>query len=638
LTNGRGHWRFAAFAAALFAILATPAVAVANGGEDGPSVVVSDGVTQPVFGYADAVRQRVWVEADFDTNLDGIKDRIAMDIIRPKASDAGLKVPVIMDASPYYSTLGRGNEGELKRDLDGDGLLDRWPLYYDNYFVPRGYAVVLLDMVGTNNSTGCPQTGDPAEHLSAVVGIDWLNGRRAGYDKDGNQVFASWHNGKTGMIGKSYDGTLANGAASTGVQGLTTIVPLSAISSWYDYARSNGIRFNNNYPSSLSNTVTDPADRAGCATVRLTLDATDGDESGDYTPFWQARDYNPNVDKVHASVFAVHGINDNNVKPDHLSKWWYGLEANNVPRKLWVTQTGHIDPFDFRRTEWVDTLHRWFDYWLQDVQTGIMREPEVDFERSAETWEVAKTWPAQNSTDTNLWLQPSETPGTFGTLTKQRPSKKQAPVTFLDNPNQSQTNMISITAAQGLNRLVFLSPTLLTDLRFSGTPRAELVASADKTDTNFGVLVVDYGTDERVQYTMGDGLRTKPLSEAPETCWGEANPAWGEDACYLQTIENRVTAASELVTKGILDAQNRNSYATTEPLVIGQSYGFNFPLLPEDYVFKAGHRLGVVVVGSYSQYSSIADQTRANITLNVRESSIVLPIVGGSRAAVEAGL
>ena len=72
--------------------------------------------------------------------------------------------------------------------------------------------------------------------------------------------------------------------------------------------------------------------------------------------------------------------------------------------------------------------------------------------------------------------------------------------------------------------------------------------------------------------------------------------------------------------------------------MVGQSYPFNFPLLPEDYVFKAGHRIGIVVVGSYSQYSSIADQTRANITLNVHESGIVLPIVGGSRAALEAGL
>jgi X-Pro dipeptidyl-peptidase len=200
------------------------------------------GVTQPVFGYADAIRERVWVESTFDSDLDGVNDLIAMDIMRPQASETGgLRVPVIMDASPYYSTLGRGNEAELKQDTDGDGLLDKWPLYYDNYFVPRGYAVVYLDMVGTANSTGCPVTGGTPDNLSAKVAIDWLNGRAVARDKDGNVVEADWHNGRTGMIGKSYDGTLANAVAATGVEGLSTIVPISAISSWYDYTRSNGV-------------------------------------------------------------------------------------------------------------------------------------------------------------------------------------------------------------------------------------------------------------------------------------------------------------------------------------------------------------------------------------------------------------
>ncbi len=67
-----------------------------------------------------------------------------------------------------------------------------------------------------------------------------------------------------------------------------------------------------------------------------------------------------------------------------MSRWWAGLTANNVPRKLWLSQEGHVDPFDYRRTEWVDTLHRWFDYWLQGVQNGIMSEPRVDIETSAE--------------------------------------------------------------------------------------------------------------------------------------------------------------------------------------------------------------------------------------------------------------
>jgi len=84
-----------------------------------------------------------------------------------------------------------------------------------------------------------------------------VNGRTLGVNGAGNPVVADWHNGKSGMIGKSYDGTLANGVAATGVAGLETIVPISAISTWYRYSRMGGIRFNTHYPASLSNAVTD---------------------------------------------------------------------------------------------------------------------------------------------------------------------------------------------------------------------------------------------------------------------------------------------------------------------------------------------------------------------------------------------
>ena len=45
------------------------------------------------------------------------------------------------------------------------------------------------------------------------------------------------------MIGGSWDGTIANAVAATGVEGLETIVPIAAISSWYDYTRGNGIPY-----------------------------------------------------------------------------------------------------------------------------------------------------------------------------------------------------------------------------------------------------------------------------------------------------------------------------------------------------------------------------------------------------------
>jgi X-Pro dipeptidyl-peptidase len=156
-------------------------------------------------------------------------------------------------------------------------------------------------MVGTNNSTGCPVTGAASDHLSAVVGIDWLNGRAKGYDEDGNEVVADWHNGRTGMIGKSYDGTLANGVAATGVKGLKTIVPISAISSWYDYTRSGGVPYSDDYMPWLAGYV--GHDSAACDEVRGELGDNDDDETGDYTSFWSERDYTKNASKVQASVF-----------------------------------------------------------------------------------------------------------------------------------------------------------------------------------------------------------------------------------------------------------------------------------------------------------------------------------------------
>ena len=81
------------------------------------------------------------------------------------------------------------------------------------------------------------------------------------------------------MIGKSYDGTLANGVAATGVEGLKTIVPVSAISAWYNYSRTGGVRHNTNYPGgSLNRNITTgtaptPARRRTCPS-RPTRSAT----------------------------------------------------------------------------------------------------------------------------------------------------------------------------------------------------------------------------------------------------------------------------------------------------------------------------------------------------------------------------
>ncbi|TFJ92489.1 Xaa-Pro dipeptidyl-peptidase [Lentibacillus salicampi] len=610
----------------LSAVLAYPSHADASTeGEFVPDTgyQLENGVTEPIYSYEDAIRETIYVESSLDSDNDGEPDRIAADIIRPKETEDDLQVPVIMDASPYYERLGRGNESEIK-DPNADGTNEKFPLFYDNYFVPRGYAVVLVDMVGTNNSDSCPTTGGYEETESAKTVIEWLNGNGTAWNEDGEKIEADWTTGKTGMIGKSYDGTVANGVAATGVEGLETIVPIGAISSWYDYYRYGGIPFYPNGPSGLARTVVSSDSIEACAPVREEIRAGADDETGDYNEFWDERNFVKDTDNVDASVFVIHGLNDYNVKANHFSNWWGELANNDVPRKLWLTQTGHVDPFDFRRTEWVDTLHQWFDHWLLDIDNGIMEEPAVDIERSADEWKTYSSWPLEDSESVKVKLGPEtdELPGTL-TTTAVKGSFSQ---TFTDDPEQTEPEMVEDKLTAKENRLMFLSPELKEEMTLSGVPEFDIRAMVDAADTNLTAMIVDYGTDERVNHLdRGEGVRTLET----ETCWGESTDV--DDACYKETEKTTHTAPYEIVTHGWLDAQNWRALDQTDILTPGKSYRFQWSTLPEDYVFKKGHRIGIVIAGSDDR-RLMTDENRATTNVSLGQSHVKLPIVGGKKA------
>lgn len=563
------------------------------------------------------VRETVWVDTGLDNDGNGTTDRVAVDIARP--ADSPTPAPVIMDASPYYSCCGRGNENQRKT-YDAQGRPVGFPLFYDNHFVPRGYATVLVDLAGTNRSQGCADVGGPSDIASARAVVDWLGGRARGYDSPtgGRQVGASWSSGNVGMIGKSYDATIANGVAATGVPGLRTIVPIGGISSWYDYYRSDGVSTGSD-PAELSGEV--GQHRPGCAGVQQRL--TDGaPANGDVTPLWTQRNYVPDAGKVRASVFAVHGLNDLNVKTIQFGQWWNSLAQQGIPRKVWLSQTGHVDPFDYRRAEWVQTLDRWFDHWLRGADTGVERDPAASIERAPDQWVDEPRWSGERS-------RPAEVHPTPSGLAPQPAAGQQS---FTDDPQKDENDWVAHPDQPDPARTAFTSAPLQHDLRLAGTGSITVTAAPATPTAHLSAMLVDYGpATTRDTRPPGEGIRTLPT----KSCWGQSRP--GDDACYQDTAAANVDVDHQIFSRGWADLANHSSLAHEEPLQPERPVTMTFRLATTDHVIPAGHRIGLVLGGTDKGQITAPGQP-GRVQVDLAGTSATLPAVGGSGAIAAAGL
>ncbi|HKG66055.1 MAG TPA: Xaa-Pro dipeptidyl-peptidase [Solirubrobacteraceae bacterium] len=618
--------------AALAVVAVSLGIAAPAGAQSPPSWLQygSDGATAPQFDFAKAIEQTVWVESEVDSDRDGAKDLIRIRISRPgEAQERGYKVPVVYEHSPY-----RGNTGApANHDVDFDylpqergakattsaraavarrdgrsarkprGPRPNLPGSLDDFYVPRGYAVVLGESVGTFNSQGCPDVGADAETLGTKAAIDWLNGRARGFDDAGNPVSAeSWTTGDVGMVGTSYNGTLPNQVATTGVEGLKTIIPVSAISSWYDYYRANGLvvaPHSNTGGAGENGYLGEDTDVLGdyiggprmedpngeCRFMHDYLVDEQDRVTGDYSAFWAARDYLGKVDRIDASVFVVHGLNDFNVKTKAFAEWWYRLAANGVERKIWLHNGGHGGPGGAGATAYRTQQNRWFDHYLFAVANGIQGEPKATVQREDGSYSNEADWPAPGTSNATLEVG-SGSRSAPGTLSATR--KSAVPQPFTDRGRELDTDDVLIQAPDTANpnRLVYRTGALARDVRLSGTPWVTLRMSVDnRTAANLTAVLVDYGPG----------------------------------------------GTARMVTRGWMDPQNRNSLTRSDRVEPGEPYTMRWDLQPDDHVFQAGHRIGLVVVSTDHDYT-IRPKPGTRLTLSPSHSKVTLPVVGGAGA------
>jgi X-Pro dipeptidyl-peptidase len=551
-----------------------------------------------------------------------VLDRVVADISRPRETvTEGFKVPVVFEHSPYRKNTWNDvpYPSVLVDELPQTSLAGRLraqsqpvaiqrakadlPGSLDDYYVPRGYAVVLGQSIGTADSDGCPTSGDMAETLGAKAIIDWLGGRANAFNAAGDPVTADWTTGSVGMTGVSYNGTLPNMVATTSVENLKTIIPVSAISNWYDYYRANGLvvapgTFQGEDLDILAQYTAGQARAEGsCADEIAQITEQQDRITGDYSEFWRARDYLPGVKNITASVFVVHGLNDWNVKTENFAGWWDRLAAAKVPRKIWLHQGGHGGPGNSATVTlpngqaWTyrQTQNRWFDYWLWGVQNGIMDEPTAVLQREDRSYTTYTNWPDPGAREVALRLAAASATEP-GTLITNDASNDRAEQSFVDEGRtMSPDTLVADPDSASVNRLVYRSPVLIRDVRMSGRPEMQLRMSIDnRADANLSVYLVDHG--------------------APDS-----------------------TAPPFVVTRGWMDPQNRTGWSHTVAVQQGTMYDYRWTLQPKDYVFPAGHRIGVVVFSSDQEYT-LLPLGGTRLTVQPGASRLTVPVVGGREA------
>ncbi|MDB2686680.1 prolyl oligopeptidase family serine peptidase, partial [Mariniblastus sp.] len=364
--------------------------------------IFKDGLAQVVPGFsnpADWIVHDLWVETEFDSDMDGTNDRMHVSVCRQKQTDTqGLKVPVIYNTSPYF--CGIGSESP-KYMWNPETELNVAPPKHENpppipqqskrpaiskrknkTWVPRGYAVVYSSSPGTGLSDGCPTVGGDNESLAPKAVIDWLCGRAMGFSAavGGEPVTAYWCSGKVGMTGTSYEGTLPIAAATTGVEGLAAIIPDAPNTSYYHYYRSNGlVRHPGGYMGEdvdvLYNFIHSGAEEncLGCnERVRDGLMAANQDRiTGDYNDFWKGRNYLNKLDNYTTPTLLSHGLGDWNVMPGHSIRVFEALTAKSVPCQMYLHQNGHGGPPPLK------IMNRWFSHYLHGVDNGVENDPAL---------------------------------------------------------------------------------------------------------------------------------------------------------------------------------------------------------------------------------------------------------------------
>ncbi|BBD21901.1 Xaa-Pro dipeptidyl-peptidase [Streptococcus constellatus] len=602
-----------------------------------------NGKSLATFTSHNAIREVAYVESRVDTDKDSLPDLIKVSIIRPRFDG---QIPAVMTASPYHQGTNDKASDKALYNMNVDlikketgkitvhdpelhlvepqgqatlveqteetlGHIGTYTL--NDYLLPRGFANLYVSGVGTKDSDGLMTSGDYYQIEAYKNVIDWLNGRCRAFTDHTRQreIKATWSNGKVATTGISYLGTLSNGLATTGVDGLEVIIAEAGISSWYNYYRENGLVTSpGGYPGEDFDSLTEltysrnllagenlrhnAAYQSRLTELKANLDR----ETGDYNQFWHDRNYLIHAHKVKAEVVFTHGSQDWNVKPLNVYNMFHAL-PEHIKKHLFFHNGAHIymnnwQSIDFRESMNALLSKKLLGYDSQfELPTVIWQD-----NRQAQSWLSLETFGDQEHyTHFNLGESTQEIKNQYTQEDYDRFSKTYQ--TFKNELFDGKANQVTVDML--LEKDLFLNGPVKLNLRLKssidkGLISAQLldISSAKRLLPLPAVLapkVMDNG-----RFYMLDHLMELPFKETPH----------------------------RVITKGFLNLQNRTDLLTVEEVTPDQWMEFSFELQPTIYKMAAGDTLRLVLYTTDFEHT-VRDHTDYYLTIDLSQSSLEVP-------------
>jgi predicted acyl esterase len=489
--------------------------------------------------------------SDYEARIplrDGV--RLAADVIRPHAG--GLKFPALVTTSVYTRQLQRS---VIALGQNEAGVSEFW--------APRGYAHVIVDVRGSNDSEGIYDLFGAQEQQDLYDIIEWVAAQ-------------PWCDGNVGMSGISYMGRTQLFAAEQQPPHLKAIFPYDASCDFYRDACFHGgiaTNFTTHWTQFVMNLNMTSGRNPNVHKLKEKLEIMYTHKYPLDGPFYQERSAWPRLDKIKIPAYFGSGWYMNEL---HLKGVFDGYNGTgSIPKRMMV------GPRPWPLRPWAgyhQEMLRWYDHWLKGMDTRVMEGPPIQlFVQGEDTWRSEREWPLARTEYRELFLGGPKS-GLQGTLS--------------DSAGSEQTRRLEFDPATheaylGEPRFTYRSEPMSHAMELTGPIALYLQASTTAPDMDWLVSVADEAADGNVR----------------ELCKG-----------WLRASHRKLDAAKSTRAKPY------HPHTAAEPLESGAVYELPIEIWPICNVFKQGHRIRLEISNSDSVAAS---NGRPHVTLRHKGTNTV---------------